>query len=296
MGENEFDPNAIPETAEQAEELINHWQSGGETDEQAASEESEKPEVVDPVYEINYRGKKESYPVQKLIEFAQQGRDYAEKMGSFKRDRSTFEEQRTKWQSQYDQQKQALEEYSAWKKQAESNPGWLEHVRQTYQQSLQEQSHRSPNDPFVQKLASTVEELSGTVSEFKQKEMQTQQAKEDQELGLEINDYKSKYPDLAWGDVDENGFDLEQRILDHAMKNKIQTFRAAANDYLFDEHLKRAKLGGKEEVGKSIQKATKLGLGPPTKTPTLKPKRVENVGSKSWEDVHREAMAAFGEG
>jgi len=288
-----FNPEAVPETAEQAEALINHWQSQDETPEQAAPDKEVEDPKAEPSHELNYKGKIESHPLSKIIEFAQQGRDYAEKMGLFKKDRSTFESERQAWKAQYEKEKQSLDEYLAWKKQAESVPGWLDHVRQSYQQRLQEQASSTPHDPLVQKLASTIEELSGKVSKFEEKETLAQRAQEDQALDLEIQEYKTKYPDLNWGDVDEQGQDLERRILDHAIKNKISTFRAAANDYLFEEHLKRAQGKGKEEVGKYIQKATKLGLGPPTKEPVLKPKKIENVGNKSWAEVHREAEAAF---
>ena len=292
---NTFDANAVPETAEQAEALINHWQSEGETPEQNAGESEPEKTPEEISYEINYRGKKESYPVSKLVEFAQQGRDYAEKMGHFNRERSTFDKERTGWKSEYEKQKTALEEYKTWHKAASEHPGWLDTVRQSYQQRLQTQGEQSPNDPLVQKLLATVEDLTGKFSKIEEKETLAAITQEDQDLDLEISEYKGKFPDLNWGQVDENGLDLEKRVLDHAIKIKPPSFRAAANDLLHDEHLARAQGRAKENVGKEIQKATKLGLGPPTKTRQLAPKKVDNVSSKSWEDVHAEAMAAMGE-
>jgi hypothetical protein len=292
LSQESFDANAVPETAEQAEQLLNHWQSEGEPE--AATQSNEEKPQAEPNHELNYKGKIESHPLSKIIEFAQQGRDYAEKMGAFKKDRSKFDAERTGWQSQYEKQKKVVDEYLAWKKQAESNPGWIDHVRQSYQQGLQEQAARTPNDPLVQKLASTVEELAGKFSSIEEEKQAAEREKEDQALDLEISEYRAKFPNLPWGDVDENGYDLEKRILNHAIKIKTQSFRAAANDLLFDEHIKLAKVGGKEEVGKSIQKATKLGLGPPTAAPQLKPKRIENVRSKSWDEVGAEALKAMG--
>jgi hypothetical protein len=37
----------------------------------------------EPLYSIKYRGQEEKLPISKLIDFAQQGRDYSEKMGQF---------------------------------------------------------------------------------------------------------------------------------------------------------------------------------------------------------------------
>lgn len=122
-------------------------------------------------------------------------------------------------------------------------------------------------------------------------------AKEDSELDGTISSFKEEHPDLDWKTLDEHGADLERRILNHASEMGITTakgFRAAARDYLFDDLLGRAKLGGKEEVGKQIQKATKLGLGPVTDRPSRPVKRVENVSGKSWEDIEREALEAHG--
>ncbi len=41
------------------------------------------PENNEPLYAINYRGQEEKLPLAKIINYAQQGRDYSEKMGKF---------------------------------------------------------------------------------------------------------------------------------------------------------------------------------------------------------------------
>jgi hypothetical protein len=78
------------------------------------------------------------------------------------------------------------------------------------------------------------------------------------------------------------------------MDNQIGSFRAAANDFLHEEFVKRAEQKAKEETGKEIKKAAKLGLGPITDKPTKKVERVQNVRSKSWDDIEAEALNELG--
>lgn len=291
----DFDPNAVPETAEQAEALVQHWSSPGATEEEVPAPEIQEKTPEENLFEINYRGKLEKHPLDKVLQFANQGRDYNEKMRDFRVQRDLLEKERKEWQTQLQTERQLFDEYRQWKDLANKEPGWLEALRNSYLQRSQEQAVAgTPQDPLIQTLASRVEELSGFVTSQKEREAIQARAQEDEALDLEIREYRDKYPTFEWDKVDDQGQSLEKRILNHAIEHNIQSFRAAANDFLLDEHLKRAQGSAKENVGKQIQKATKLGLGPVTKTPTLKLKSVENVASKTWEDVYREALEATG--
>ena len=283
----------IPTNAAEAETII---QGLSEPDVQAAPEA--EPESA-AEYAINYKGKEEKYSLDKLIQFAQQGRDYSSVM-------QKFNQEKTAWQQAQDAQKgkwaeletkfsryEPIENFIA---KDPNGKAWWDHVQQSWAEKISGQAGaaNAPPDPRFQKLEETVGKL---VSTFEQREQAQLAVQEDQTLDLKVSEYREKYKDLDWMTKDENGLDLEKRILDHGIKlglTKPEHFTTAANDYLIEEHLKRAREGAKEDVGRHLQKVNKLGLGPVTDHKTMKLKRAENVSSKSWDEISREAMAAAG--
>lgn len=287
-------PDAVPQTAEQAKALVEHWSSPTEpTEIESQGQEAEAPPAEE--FTIKYRGKDEKYPLDKILSFANQGRDYSEKMRQFRLEREAFEKEsqtnKAKWQSL----EERLTHYADIEEYIKKDPAWYDYLVQSYQHRIQGNGQANPtNDPLVQSLSQEVRGLKEVATRFQEKEAEITRVKEDEDLDRQIQDYRGKYGDFDWVTVDENGLDLEKRILDHAIKNNITSFRAAANDYLFDEHVNRAKAGAKEEVGKDIQKKTKLGLGPVTDRPTMPMKRVQNVATKSWDEITREALEASG--
>lgn len=273
---------------------------GGEAELEALANGTAEEVVTDEVteettpqqpneFEINYRGKLEKHPLEKILQFAQQGRDYSEKMGAWKSERTQLLDFKTRWeQAQKDLSR--LKEYDEVNQYIQKDPQWWEYVRSNYQNRLKEQGQQATLPPEVQEKLEKVDK-------FEQFITAQEQAKEDSELDGYINQVREQHPDLDWKTLDENGLDLERRVTDHAIKLGIKTaqgWKAAFFDLMAPDLVNRAKLGGKEEVGKQIQKATKLGLGPVTDKPTQKVKRVQNVSDKSWEDITREAMEAIG--
>lgn len=295
----EFDvsqPDVVPQTAEQAEALVEHWTSPNEPTgiEGQVSGEVE-PNQAAQEYAIKYKGKEEKYPLDKILSFANQGRDYSEKMRQFRMERESFEKESQANKAKWADLESRLSRYAEVEEYIKKDPAWYDYLVQSYQERLQGNGQANPtHDPLVQSLSQEVRGLKEIATRFQEKEAELARAKEDEALDGQITEYREKHGDFDWVTVDENGLDLEKRILDHAIKNGIQSFRAAANDYLFDEHVKRAKGGAKEEVGKDIQKRTKLGLGPVTDRPTMPLKAVENVSSKSWDEITREALVAAG--
>lgn len=118
---------------------------------------------------------------------------------------------------------------------------------------------------------------------------------EDKSLNQDISGYREKHPDFDWDTLDpQTNQTLEQRIIQHAIDNGIKSFKAAANDYLFDEHVKRASLKAKEDVGKTIQENTKKGVGPKSPVPIEKMSKVKDVRNKSWNQIQDEVLAELG--
>lgn len=287
----DFDQNSIPGNAAEAEALIESFQApeGRET---APPEAAASPTE----YSIPYRGKDEKYPIEKILEFANQGRDYAQKMRDYNAQKQQWDSQTTAQKTKWAELEQKLGRYSEVEEYIKKDPTWWDHVQKSWQEKVSGQApgaNASP-DPRFQKLEETVNKLAST---FEQREQAQLAQKEDQTLDLKVSEYREKYPQFDWTTVDGDGLDLEKRILDHAVKmglNKPEHFTVAANDYLHEEHLKRAGESAKTGVGKHLEKVNKLGLGPVTDKPTMQMKRVNNVSSKSWEEISQEAQAAAG--
>jgi hypothetical protein len=286
--------DAIPQNAAEAEALIGAF---GEADVPAESAPPAAPPTDEFV--INYKGKEERYPREKIISFAQQGRDYAEKMAAFNQERgrwSQLEQEYNGAKSQWAQVEQRLKNYSDIEAYQKQDPQWWQHVNESYQQKLSErgQGGTVALPPEVQEKISQFDQFMSSVTKERE---EAQRVKDDQALDLQVSSYRDKYPQFDWGQVDENGQNLEHRILKFAMENglsKPEHFQIAANNYLFDEHVKRAGHAAKEGVGKHLEKVTKLGLGPITNQPTQRMQQVRNVASKDWNEIGEEAKAALG--
>lgn len=280
--EQEFNADAIPTTGQEAEALIQHFESPEEEQTEGATEVPAKPTPAETYYALNYKGQEEKHPLSKILEFASQGRDYSQKMRDLRVQRELFEKDRSKY-ADIDARLQKYAEVEAY---IQKDPAWWQHVQGLYQQRAEGQGTATPQLP--PEVLAKLDETSKYVESMKIRH-------EDESLDSDIRTYQEKNPQFDWGKVDESGRpDLERRILDHAIQNGIKSFRAAANDFLFEEHVNRAKTAAKEDVGKQIQKQTKLGLGPVTPKPVLKLKGVANIRDKSWDEVTREALAEAG--
>lgn len=280
--EQDFNADAIPTNGQEAEALLEHFASPSEQMSEGPAETpgSGPPPLTEQQMELNYRGQLEKHPLSKILEFASQGRDYSQKMRDLRIQRELFEKDRTK----YADLDERIKRYSEVEEYIKKDPAWWQHVQQSYQQRGNAQTPAQLPPEVMAKIEAAHE--FATVEKVR---------REDESLDSNIRAYKEKYPDFDWGKVDEQGrSSLELAILQHAIDHKIEDFSIAANSYLFDEHVKRAQVAAKEDVGKQIQKQTKLGLGPVTAKPVLQLKRPESVREKSYDELAQEGMQALG--
>jgi hypothetical protein len=216
-------------------------------------------------------------------------------MAASLRKNGNWEKQFTGERDKWSQVEARLKNYSDIEAYQKQDPDWWNHVNQSYQQRLAERGQtRTALPPEVANKLSEFDQFMSSVTKERE---EAQRVKEDQALDLQVSSYREKYPQFDWAQVDETGQTLEQRILKFAMENglsKPEHFQIAANNYLFDEHVKRAGHAAKEGVGKHLEKVTKLGLGPVTNQPTQRVQQVRNVASKDWNEIAEEAKAALG--
>lgn len=210
------------------------------------------------------------------------GRDYNHLMEGFNKEKSTWETQRKEYDQKFSRYKE-VDEF------VKTNPDWWSHV---------EQSWNSREKPAVDaNIKPLLEELNGLKSAFSEIQQERQQIKykaEDEKLAQDIQGIRKQYADLPWDSPDETGRTLEYRVIEHANKNGIPTFKAAFLDLNHDLLEKRWESRGREAVVKDTQKKTKLGLLGETQAPTKGLKSAQGVKGRSYDDLTREALEELG--
>jgi hypothetical protein len=258
----------------------------------------ENAEVVetteDAPFTLKYKGKDIGLQDEKFKMYAQKGYDYEQKMHQLRVDRKLWDQQKQKENSQYDELKQ-INEYT------KNNPEFERLIKREWAriqgggsptEQLQAQPGQTQHLPPAQQaqLNSILERLDRQDASLRDR----QRAEKEASIEGAIESYKEKYSDFDWGTKDELGQTLEDRITQHALDNEIRNFQTAANDMLFDEHVKRAQLQSKEQAAKELQKQHKMGLGKITKESQIQVQGSKGVRSKSYNDLAAEALAELG--
>jgi len=256
------------------------------TIEAAPQAEEESP------FTLKYKGEDIGMHDDKFKMYAQKGYDYEQKMHQLRVDRKLWDKQKSEENSQYDELKQ-INEYT------KSNPEFESLIKREWariqgggspsEQLQAGQTHQLPPGQQAQ-LNSILQRLDRQDTDLRSRQM----AEKEATIEGAIEGYKEKYEDFDWNTKDDFGQTLEDRITQHALDNEIKDFKTAANDLLFDEHLKRAQLTSKEQAGKVIQKQHKMGLGKVTKESQLQAKPIQDVRNKSYTDITSEILAEYG--
>jgi hypothetical protein len=246
--------------------------------------------AAEAMHKLERKGITKDFPISKVLQFAQQGWDYQEKMAEFNRQQEEFKTQSQSHAEALERLKtyQQLEDY------IKQDPQWWEHIRGAYNPRATG-LEQGGNPASLQKVID--EQVSKAVEPFKSFMEQQELAKQDAQLETEIKGYRDSYPDFDWKTTDDLGRSvLEQQILAHAVENRIGNFRAAANDFLHEQHVKRTELKSREKVSQELKKQTKLGLGPVTNLPVTDIKRAKNVSASSYDDIAQDALRELGIG
>lgn len=271
-----------------ADQLLNQIERG---DGPSAPAETSQPEPAPSEFEFDWNGKqiKVPYTDPRLKQWVQQGYDYPQRMAE-------LNQQRTKWDQERQEFEKKVSPYKTIDEYARQNPEWWSHVESQWQNR-----HGQGAAPEGGKLPPEIQNQLKEFSEFKksieEKELLQQRQQEDSVLDKEVRSIRDQYKNLDWDTLDPStGFNLEQRVLDHAVQNGIKSFRAAFRDYNHENLLKLEKERAMEGFTKETQKRTKLGLLGTSPTPLKGIRPAENVKTKSYDDLLREAKDEFGIG
>lgn len=231
---------------------------------------------------LNVNGKQiKTTDEQKMIQWAQQGYNYAQSMEMLKKEK---EELSNKYKG-YDR-------YSEIDQYAKQNPDWWQQVEQSYAQRLQD-----PQNQTQSQFEKLLNERLGPISEFiselqnQKKDYESQQA--DSALRGEIESISKDYPEVDLFRADESGKTLEMKVIEHAQQRGIPSFTAAFRDYYFQDLIKLERARAQEEATKKIQAQRKNGIVSQSSTPTKKGEFSYNPRASYNDQVH-EALSELG--
>ena len=282
MFEGQVDSNSVDMSDEQMDEALNQPKPSGDIP-MANEPTAPAPEE----YTLTVNGKEVKASRDKMIQWAQLGYQYPQKAGELNQKQQEFQARQAEFEKQRQEMEQRLNPYREVDEYAAKNPDWWAQVQEQYKQKLA----GAQTNPEVQQLKAELAELKAFRDEYKNEKQSKQVQEEDSKLGQEIESIRKQYSNIDFETPDEEGLNLEMKILKHAQENGLPSFRAAFRDYYHDHLLGRAKEEGKEAISKEVQKRTKLGILSESSKPTKGLKVAENVKNKSYEELKREALS-----
>jgi hypothetical protein len=283
-----MDVDALIESINQPEEPIEPSTEGLTTDAQAETEVSEdssdeQAEDTTSTFNLVHKGKEISVNDENYRQYAQKGYDYESKMKEFNVERKMFQQEREKFQEDIGELKE-INEY------AKQNPEFERIVKQQWELAQQGRLPDMQPQDQVSLLEAKVNRMQELLDSQKQESESRRVAELEVKQESAISKFKDEHSYLDWETKDEHGQTLEDRVGEKMLESGVRDFNLMAKAMLMEKIVAHKALESKENVGKDIQKANKLGLGKVTKKPQMKLKPLENARSKSWDEVLREAM------
>jgi len=250
------------------------------------TQEPVAPPVPSTDFEFTHNGKQIKATKDAIIKWASQGYDYSQKMADFNKRLSDVD-------ARYSQAEQLKTTYGPVDEWVKGNPDKWDAL----QKAIQNTEASGANPQLLSKLQ-TLEQQVLQANQFieasKQREEEQKKAQEDSALDTEMKSIQEKYKDLDWKTVDESGRGLEAKILDHAVQNGINSYKAAFHDLLSDELTKLAEARGRESLNKERQVKQAGGVVGKTSQPTKGITKTNGVKSKSYDDLAEEGLRELG--
>lgn len=255
-------------------------------EQQAPVETKAAPVTVDE-FEFIHNGKPIKATKDNVLKWAQQGYDYSQKMADFNR-------RLQETNSKYEQAESIYKTYGPVDEWVKSNPDKWDAL----QRAIEGVEASGENPQLLQKLQaleSKILEANKFIQTVQEREQQQKIAEEDQALDAEIKSIRDKYADLDWNAANEKGHSmLEVRVLEHATKNGINSFRAAFHDLMHEDLMKASEARGRESLNKERKAKEAQGLLGTSQAPTKGVSKANNLKSKTYDDLKREALEELG--
>lgn len=223
-----------------------------------------------------------------------QGYNYSQRMGELNRTHSSAMTELQSKQQQIAALEAKLKPFMDVNSYAEQNPQWWQSTVSAYQQAQQQQQLNPGIQQALQPFQEKIQSMEGILGQWQQAQEAEQAKHYDTLLDQQMGELRSSNPKMNFDSVDESGKTLEMRILEHAQKEGIPTYKTAFRDYLHEQLIEQAKADAKEAVAKGAQANAKKGILSTTQSPTKGAQQVTNVKGKSYGDLAREGLAEFG--
>lgn len=245
-----------------------------------ASEPTPEPQPAEQTYDFQFGDQTKQYSHNQIQELLQNQDNFLQK------------------QQEFDQRYKTYEEID---RVAQENPDWWEHVQQSYSQrdqyqaptQTQEESQFS-GDPAFAQLQQQLAEQQQFIEGLKTQQQQQIQAEQDKILNEQINQIKKDYPELQWNKVNDRGQTLEQQVLTYAQERNIPDFESAFKASQFDSLTQYKVSRALENVQKTKADELRNGLLGYSKQPTQGVQDAKKLKSKTYDDLHREALEELG--
>jgi hypothetical protein len=225
-----------------------------------------------------------------LINLAQQGYSYSQKMQELK----SREEQLNAQRAQYDEY-QKLDEAFA------KNPQFREQILNWYQQSLtpgtpaRDAANASENQSSIPpELLKEIQGLTEWKKQFEQFQEQQKQTQADAEIMGEVNDLKQKYARDDWDSISSNGNSLVKEVMKHAYELGGVSLETAYRDLMWDTHTKNAQVEGMKKAAESQKAAKAAGFVAGGKSKGAVPAPEINPASMGYGDIERLIRQEYG--
>lgn len=254
--------------------------SDNSVQDQQATAPAPTPNPVDE-YEFIHNGKQIKSNRENVLKWASQGYDYSQKMAEFSR-------RQNETNQRYSQAEELSKTYGPVDEWVRANPDKWDAL----QEAIEGNKSSGDVNPEIMREIQSLKEFK---AQLETQQNQKKIAEEDASLDAEIKSIREKYADLDWNSVNENGHpSLEARVIEHATKNGINSFKAAFNDLLHDDLMKAAESRGRESLTKERKVKETNGLLGTTPAPTKGLTKPNNIKSKSYDDLGREGMDELG--
>lgn len=236
---------------------------------------------------LNYKGKDIELDTEKAKAYAQKGYDYETKMRDFRVERKLA-------QQEFEKQKALYSELAEINEFAKQNPAFEQLIQREWAKIQSGQQIDVAPEDKVTLLESRLNQVLEKLDSQEQQLSLRRAAEMEAAQETSIEKYKETYSDFDWQTKDENGATLEDRIMQQMLDRGVKDFEIMADHVLKNELLARQQMEAKKKIGKQMQHNAKHGLGRITDHSIQKTNAVQNVRSKSYDQLMSEGLAELG--
>lgn len=253
------------------------------------------PTPVVPEIEFTAGGKaiKAKLDDPKIKTWLSAGYDAPNQIGQLNQKLRGLEETNKKYAG-YDEKYKTYQQFDEWTQKNPNDWKTIEQLWKEKQNSIQTQDGNTAQLP--PEIVQTIDQLKADREERLLREKEEARTKADSTLNQDIESIRSQWPNLDFDTKGEGGKSLMQKVLDHGIQNGIPNFKAAFRDYYFDEAVKSGQEKGKEQVTKTIQKNSRLGLLGKTPDRKSSDSNAVDLTGLDMNQVHKLALEEAGLG